>query len=232
MICDLRSRLPLPLLCAIRDCHCFRECLRDSRLAIVDASAIRDLRMRLPSSVIFGPMRGGFLRLHFLVFSTFGPSGQLFQHFQLFTFRFSGHAGGFSEIPNSQFSIFRALRAALPRIQIVQFSFSGPAGPLQKRRGKTRRFDPKWRIAARRGGDRGTPLFEVKKSFLKILHKGKFFTFFGAFSVTQACPIPPPNSTAFDSTRPLPTFPHPSRRLEKFLNLGNRLARNIAPQKP
>ena len=80
-----------------------------------------------------GPCGAAFLDCIFWFFSTFGPCGQLFQHFQLFTFRFSGHAGGFSEIPNSQFSIFRALRAALPRIQIVQFSFSGPAGPLQKK---------------------------------------------------------------------------------------------------
>ena len=223
MICDLRSRLPLPLLCAIRDCHCFRECLRDSRLAIVDASAIRDLRMRLPSSVIFGPMRGGFLRLHFfgffnfralraafstfsiVHFSIFGPCGRLFRDSKFSIFDFSGPAGGFTKNSNCSIFVF------------------GPCGATAKKGGgKTRRFDPKWRIAARRGGDRGTPLFEVKKSFLKILHKGNFFTFFGEFSVTQACPIPPPNSTAFDSTRPLPTFPHPSRRLEKFLNLGNR----------
>ena len=181
MICDLRSRLPLPLLCAIRDCHCFRECLRDSRLAIVDASAIRDLRMRLPSSVIFGPMRGGFLRLHFFwFFSTFGPCGQLVQHFQLFTFRFSGHAGGFSEIPNSQFSIFRALRAALPRIQIVQFSFSGPAGPLQKKAAAKRV------VLTQNGelprGEEGTGglLYSKLKNRFKNPAQGKFFHLFGA----------------------------------------------------
>ena len=224
MICDLRSRLPLPLLCAIRDCHCFRECLRDSRLAIVDASAIRDLRMRLPSSVIFGPMRGGFLRLHFFwFFSTFGPCGQLVQHFQLFTFRFSGHAGGFSEIPNSQFSIFRALRAALPRIQIVQFSFSGPAGPLQKKAAAKRVvLTQNGELPRGEEGTGGLLYSKLKNRFKKSCTREIFSPFLGAFSVTQACPIPPPNSTAFDSTRPLPTFPHPSRRLEKFLNLGNR----------
>ena len=233
MICDLRSRLPLPLLCAIRDCHCFRECLRDSRLAIVDASAIRDLRMRLPSSVIFGPMRGGFLRLHFLVFfnfralraafstfsivhfSIFGPCGRLFRDSKFSIFDFSGPAGGFTKNSNCSIFVFgpcgaTAKKAAAKRVVLTQ------NGELP--RGEE--------------GTGGLLYSKLKNRFKKSCTREIFSPFLGAFSVTQACPIPPPNSTAFDSTRPLPTFPHPSRRLEKFLNLGNRLARNIAPQKP
>ena len=133
------------------------------------------------------------------------------------------------------------MRAAFPRFQILNFRFFGPCGRLYQEfklfnfrfralRGHCKKRRRQKRVVLTQNGELprgeegtgGLLYSKLKNRFKKSCTREIFSPFLGAFSVTQACPIPPPNSTAFDSTRPLPTFPHPSRRLEKFLNLGNR----------
>ena len=173
-----------------RDCHCHCYARSTIAIAFANAFAIRDWRLWMPRrfaicecdchqasfsgpcgaaflDCIFGffnfrALRAAFSTFSIVHFSIFGPCGRLFRDSKFSIFDFSGPAGGFTKNSNCSIFVF------------------GPCGATAKKGGgKTRRFDPKWRIAARRGGDRGTPLFEVKKSFLKILHKGNFFTFFG-----------------------------------------------------